>query len=133
LREHKLQVADPDGATSNDAKARVREHRLNVLDRYVAVAVKVRQEAMPGLGPPEIDNEDPPAWLQDSSNFASGLLACVSWQMVQHQRTEHEIESSICKRQLFRGSQLEHDSDASFCGFTARPRNHFCRGVDPRD
>jgi hypothetical protein len=131
LREHKLQVADPDGATSNDVKARVREHRLNGLDRYVTMTVKVRQQAMPGLGPSEIDNEDPPARLQDSSHFASALLACIPWQMVQHQRTEHEIESSIYKRQLFRGSQLEHDSDASLCRFVTRSRNHLGRRVDP--
>jgi hypothetical protein len=76
-------------------KARVGEHGHHVLDRHVTVTMKVRQQAVPRLWPSEIDDEDPPARLQHSSNFTRALLARGPWQMVQHKRAEHDIESTI--------------------------------------
>ena len=70
MRQHKLQIAGSDCACTGDMEACVGEHSDDFFDCHVTMAVKVRQQAMPGLWPSEIDDEDPPARLQDSSHFA---------------------------------------------------------------
>src|SRR5919106_5910787 len=81
----------------------------------------------------EVDGKNPPSRLQNPSNLSRALLPGLPWQMVQHQSTQDNIESTVRRRQLLGYRQLERDLRARFGRLPSRPGNHLRRGVDAVD
>jgi len=59
---------------------------------------KVRQQS---TRPLEVDDQEPTAWLEDSTNLSETTLLQFTRQVVHHQAAEHDINTGIGERQSF--------------------------------
>lgn len=128
--QHELEAAHPNRPALDAAQTRLVELRNDVLQIDVTVAVKMRNQARLALWTPEINDQQASLRFQHTANLTQALLTQLSWQMVEHERAQHHIESGVRKRQRFDDGDLEGHVDSRLGRLGPGTRHHRRRRVD---
>lgn len=129
-----MQIPDPDGARFDRLKSCPFEqsHDLGGIDMTVPVEVP-RKAAPSRLGLAEINEEYTAARPDDSAQLRCKIPTRGAAEVVQHHRSDPQIETRIRKRKQLSGGILEAHFDSSLCRLRARPGQHFDRRIHPAD
>jgi hypothetical protein len=118
--------------TVDDVETCVGHEGHKIVEFHSSVFVKVsKRTAMSSAFHPEVDHEEAAAGLEDATNLAYTLLASGSAQMVEHHRTQSDVELHVRKRERLGAGDLECDIDGGPCSLLSRTIDHRRRGVDP--
>jgi hypothetical protein len=112
--EYVLKAADTYRSAIDTTQVRIIEQRCNRTWIDVTVTMKVREKASLVLCACEIDCEHAAISFEDTAHFTRALLTCLPWQVMEHQRAEHQIELRVGKGKYFGGCVLELDGNLSF-------------------
>jgi hypothetical protein len=133
-RDNELQVAHSNGADLVDAQAGFTQQAHDVTQRHMPMSVETSEQALSlARRCREVYSYDASIRLDDSAHFPRALLADWPRKVMQHQRTENDVERRIRKGKRLDDRRFEADLDAGFNGLSLRPFNHLRRGIDTDD
>lgn len=125
-RERKVQIPDPDGTRLDGLQSCPFEqpHYLGELD--VTMPVEVTRKAAPSrLGLAEINEEYTAAGPDDSAQLRCKIPTGSAAEVVQHHRSDPQIETRVRQRKRLGGCNLESNLDPGPRRLRTRPGQHF--------